>query len=365
MAEHIQTVTDKNQFEKICGQYFQNNEVYIKTKNGDLEIKYFGYSDGRVAFKIPYLKNMADSCLLIARNGDNTLHANVKYAEKQEDDMFIFRILNFQVITLVRSEERKSLENKTGTGKVIVFVTNVISDFIIQNTLALHEKRVDDLKEGIIAEFGKTFKFIKIFFSNEGSSDARMKHFQKTRQLVYVPDFKKKELENDEKVKFFINNIYAKDYYLQNRKEFISEISIPILYKMKLPYGYIQINNNEPLNEPTLNIIKKVAVRIDETLTKEKFFPRAGDKMIVSNVTMNGFGIVFKDRIYIRYFKVNSYVNLDMLLPDNKKASILANVRNISILDNKVIKIGFQIDEIDALSEVHYQEFVDALNASR
>ncbi len=366
MAEQqIQTVTDASLFENICNQYFMDNDVYIKTKSGDLQIKYAGYSDGRAAFKIPYVKNIAENCLLITRKGDNTLHSVVKFTEKQEDGVFIFRIMKCQIITIVRTEERKSLESKTGSGKDVIFVTNVISDFIIQNTLALHEKRVEDIKDGIISEFGKTFKQIKIFFSNEGSTDARMKHFQKTRQIIFVPDFRTKELENDEKMKFFINNIYAKDYYLQNRKELISEISIPVLCKMKLPYGYIQINNTEPLNEATLTILKKVASRIDETLSREQFFPRAAEKMLVSNVTMNGFGIVFKDRLYIRYFKVNSFVHVDMLLPGNKKASILAIVRNITILENKVIKVGFQVEEIDALSEVHYQEFVDTLNASQ
>lgn len=362
MTRQIETISDKNQFEGICSNYFQNNEVYIKTKSGDLEIKYFGYSDGSVAFKIPYVKNIAENCLLIARKGDNTVHTNVKFIEKQEDDMFIFRLLNFQIINMVRSEERKTVDSGAKKGKEILFVTNVISDFIIQNTMALHAKKVDNLKDDIMTELGNAFKNVKIFFSNEGSSDIRMKFFQTKKQLIFVPDFFGKDVDKENRSNFFINNVYSKDYYLQNRREFISEISVPILYKMKLPYGYVQVNNTEPLNEAALNIVKKVAVRIDERVTKEKFFPPAGEKMIVSDVTMGGFGIVFKDRKYIRYFKVNSYVLLDMLLPENKKASILAIVRNISILENKIIKVGFKIDEIDALSEVYYQEFVDSIN---
>ena len=364
MAKQIKTIIDKSIFDKICQKYFQDNNVYIKTKNGDLEIKYFGYSsDGNAAFKIPYLKNMAKDNLIIARKVGETIHAHVRFVEKQEDDMFIFYIKQFQIINIERSEERKSLEGEGKKGKEIIFVTNVISDFIIQNILSLYIKKVDDIKDSLKLEIGEAFKNFKIFFCNEGSSDVRMKFFQSKRKIIYIPSINSKDDEKNKEFNYYINNIYARDFSLQNKKELISEISIPIMYKMKLPYGYIQINHTEPLNKTAFNLIKRVAVSIDMAIAKENIFPPANEKIIVSNITNDGFGIVFKDRKFIRYFKTNSYVYLEMLLPDSKRASIMAIVRNISILENKVIRVGFQIDEIDALSEVHYREFVENIKS--
>ena len=37
----------------------------------------------------------------------------------------------------------------------------------------------------------------------------------------------------------------------------------------------------------------------------------------------------------------------------------MAMVKNIALMDNKIIKIGCSIEEMDALSEVNYEEFLD------
>ena len=35
--------------------------------------------------------------------------------------------------------------------------------------------------------------------------------------------------------------------------------------------------------------------------------------------------------------------------------------RNVSFLDNSIIKVGFEIRQIDALSQVNYEEYIDAM----
>ena len=112
-----------------------------------------------------------------------------------------------------------------------------------------------------------------------------------------------------------------------------------------------------------LTIVKKFATLTDELMNKEKVFPQSEDKLIVSNVSRNGLGIVFKERKYIRYFKEDNLVYFDLLLPDNKMAAIMAMVKNIALMDNKIIKIGCSIEEMDALSEVNYEEFLDNCEA--
>ncbi len=364
MSKQIKTITDKNIFEQICNKFFKDNNVYLKTQNGDLAIKFFGYSDGIAAFKVPYIKNITENCLIFVRRGSDTIHAHVKFHDKQEDDMFLFYVENFQIINIERREERKSVEGEgSKEGKEIIFVTNVISDFIIQNTLGIHVKKVDSIKETIKYEVGNAFQKIKIFFCNEGASDVRMKYFQDAREVIFIPNIQDKETGN-KKLNFYVNNIYGRDYSLQNKRELISEISVPLMYKMKLPYGYIQANHSVQLTESSLSIVKRIAIMIDEMFNRDKIFPQSNDKFLVSNLAKSGFGIVFKDRKFIRYFKEDCHVYLDVLLPDNKRASILSVVKNITILENKVIRVGFQIDDIDALSEVHYEEYVESFSSS-
>ena len=89
------------------------------------------------------------------------------------------------------------------------------------------------------------------------------------------------------------------------------------------------------------------------------------DRLLVSDVSYSGMGVVFRDRKYIRSFKENSYIYYDILLPENKKASMLSIVKNIELMENKIIKVGFAIKDVDALSEVYYQEFLESIGLSQ
>jgi hypothetical protein len=367
MSDQIKTISDKTNFETIYNKFFQKNDIFLKTKSGDLKIQFFGYSNGIAAFKIPYIKTISGNCLIFTRSGNNTIHALMKFSEKQEDNMFLFITEKFQIIFRARGEERKSLEGiDKGTSKNIIFATNLISYSMIQNSLAMETKKIERIKEYVGKELSEAFNYSKILFCNEGKGDGRMQYFLKNKKPIYIPQIingTSGESET-EKRNFYINTIYAKDHFLQSKREFISEISVPILYRLKMSYGYIQINNKSMLTSSTLSLVKKFAISIDDLLNKEKVFPKSEEKLIISNMSKNGLGIVFKERKYIRYFKENNLVYFDILLPEKKVASVLAIVRNIALLDNNIIMIGCSIEEIDALSEVNYDEFLESLPAT-
>jgi hypothetical protein len=97
----------------------------------------------------------------------------------------------------------------------------------------------------------------------------------------------------------------------------------------------------------------------DEIINRTKFFPVSEEKLLVADMSKNGLGVVFKDRRFIRYFKERCQVFFDLILPEEKKAAIHAEIRNIVLMENKIIKIGCEIKEMDALSEVNYEEFLE------
>ena len=68
-----------------------------------------------------------------------------------------------------------------------------------------------------------------------------------------------------------------------------------------------------------------------------------------------------KDRLVTRYFKKDSFVSFEIMLPTRKKVLMGAIVRNINFLENGIIKAGLEIANIDAISEVHYEEFLDGV----
>jgi hypothetical protein len=288
------------------------------------------------------------------------IYSYLRFIEKQEDNIFIFAPTKFQIITSSRSEERNNLDDVNG--KRLVFVTNIISDFIIENTLVQRMKKIDRIKEQIFDEMENAFDYMKLYLRNEVTGDPRMKYFLSHRNPIFISDFSKKGAGGDEKFfKFYIDDVYSRDHQLQKRKEILSEISVPFLYQAKMPYGYLQVNGKAPFADVTLASVKKFAAYVDELFKKENIFSKSSDKFIVNSLSKNGFGIVFKDRKYIRYFKSDSMVYLDMIFPGNKRASILVVVKHISILPNKTIAVGFEIKELDAIGEINYDEFIGSL----
>lgn len=365
MPDLIKTITEKEQFEKIFYKFFFKNDIFLKTKNGDLKIEFLGYTNGMVAFKVPFIKNMTDTCLILTRSLEYTIYANLKFVEKQEDNAHIFIPIRFQVMSAARREDRKSVEIG-GEDKRIIYVSKVISDFIIQNSLAMESKRVDNVKEIVQFYLVKQFKNIKIYFCNEGTTDPRMKYFYEKKKPLLIYDINKTvPVKDEEQFNYYINEIYSKDYHLINRKNLISEISVPVLYKTKIPYGYIQVNNDTVMSDSASTILKRMAIVVEEQFTKYNVFPVSEEKLLISDISRNGLGIVFRERRMIRYFKEGSSAYFDIILPDNKKASCLVKVRSIGILDNKVIKVGCEITDMDALSEVNYEEFVESFGLAQ
>ena len=358
MAGTIKTITDKDQFKGILESYFNRKIVYLKTKSGDLNIHYLGYSEGNAAFRIPRVKNCPDIILIFSRHGDSTIYATLKYIENNEDT-FIFIPVKFQIISQERKETRTAVAGE-GSDKSVLFISNVMSDFQIQNSFMGNDKKLDNIKESLKYDLKAKFERIRIVFLNEAISDPRMKHIQEHASPLFIPDMSEKPEEKHEKdFNYYINEIYAKDFKLNKDKDFISEVMVPILYRTIIPYGYIQVNNRRPMTEGYLAVIKRMAIVVGEYFKKENLFQPVKERFLVSDLSQRGLSIVFRDRRITRYFRQGSLVSFDMMLPTSKKVITGAIVRNVTFNDNGIIKIGFEIKNIDALSQVNYEEYLE------
>lgn len=362
MAESITTITDKSQFGALFTANFLNNsEIFVKTKSGDLKIQYLGFTDDNVAIRIPRVKNVPDTILVFARNGDNTVYVSLKVIESTEDT-FVFLPIKFQIIAEKRREDR--IEAGAPSGKDILYVSNIMSDSYIQSALQSAEKKVDYVKERITYDLRGKFDRLRIIMINEMQFDPRMKHLQETRMPLFVNNLNgTPEPKYEKDFAFYKAEIYAKDYKLASQKELISEISIPIIYRNFIAYGYIQVNNATPMTEAHLSVMKRMATSINELFLKDNIFEPAKEKFLVSDISKGGLGIVFKDRRQTRYFRKDSMVSLDVILPTQKRATLGVVIRNTTFMDNGIIKIGAQIVNIDAISEVNYDEYLEKLKA--
>jgi len=360
MAHEIKTITDTTLFGQILDNYFRDSKPEVRLSNGHVSSQFLGYNEGKAAFKVFNVKNLPADCLIITRKETELVYAHMKNIGQEEDQLFIFVPEKFQIIYTERKEERISTPADEG-GKKLVFITNIISDFLIENYLSQEQKKIETIRDKITEALDKSFEYIRVCFASDGTMDSRMKFFNTSITPIFIPDLNRKELAKDEATyNFYINNIYVTDYYIKNHK-YISEISVPLLYQMKMPYGYIQVNSTNPMNEAMFRSLKQFSVQADALFTQHKIFKPADERFIVTNISKKGFAIAFKERKFIRYFKENRAVSLDMILPGNKKASIYAMVRHITTNEKKIILIGLEILETEALGEVNYDEYIDSL----
>lgn len=357
MAGSIRTITNKDDIEKVLNLFFTKNDVFIRTKSGNLKIQYIGYSNRQVALKIPYMKNLAETVLIFSRSKGNTVYVELQYLEKQGEEEFIFYPVKMQIIYAVRSEDRMNSGNQAG--KKLLFIKNIISDFLIENEIALAVKTVDRIKTEVINEIDTMFERKKISFINEGMTDPRIRYFYENPVPYFIKDI---YTENDDDKGDFYDKykreIYSNDYYLINRKNLVSEACVPIMYRKKFPIGYIQVNHVKPLNDAVLKILDEMARNAESIMIRQKVFHPQTDKLLVSDISKSGLSIVFNDRKYIRFFKEKSLINFSLIMPDNLHIDILARVKNITIMDNKVIKVGVQITQMDESTKKVYEHYL-------
>jgi hypothetical protein len=195
---------------------------------------------------------------------------------------------------------------------------------------------------------------------NEMKYDLRLKFLQETRIPIHITNINDKQTEKNELLfNRYINEIYAKDYKLSGQKDIISEIAVPIMYRGIITYGYVQVNHSSALGDPHLSVVKRLAIYVSEHLTKENFFQSSQEKFLVYDISKKGIGIVFRDRRQLSNFPKDHVVCVDVLLPSQKKVIAGAIVRNITFLDNAIIKVGLELVSMDAISEVNYEEYFD------
>ncbi|MDA3900798.1 MAG: hypothetical protein PF637_09805 [Spirochaetes bacterium] len=353
----IETITDPQHFQRIFYDFFLKGEVYLKTASGNFKIHFLGYTNGQAALKIPIIKNMPPSCVILCRIPGETIYAQLKLIEKQEDENYLLSPVKIQIISAARNEPRRSI---SGKGKQLLFVTKVISDSIIERSIAFDQRKADLAKQKVSDQLQTMFAFKKIYFSNEGTSDDRMRYFYSRKADYLIPDFKSLDLKNPVQQEFN-NSILSKDYYIQNRGTVTSEASAAIYYRSAIPFGYIQVNHSKKLNQSVLDVIKNLSMQLSRILISAKIFKPLDENLLVSDLSEKGVGIVFRERSYIRFFPEKSYVHFELILPDQIHIPMLTIVRNITFLDNKVIKAGCEIISIDDSAKQVYNHFLDSI----
>jgi hypothetical protein len=358
MISEVQTINDRSSFEGICRKFFSGRAVYLKHEDRNIQVTFLTYEKGLLCLSAPGGFLLSRENIIFTRIEKNIICAHATLA-KQEESTAFFNVSMIQIISSPRQDARETIIPEKDK---IAFATNIISDHIIQRSLSSEKGKIETIRNSLSLREQLPFDCLKISFADTGYEDPRMQFFLRKGKILFIPTINPSVKDDREKMlDYYLGNIRNTDKFLKNNPQLISEISVPMLMHSKIPYGYIQANDRVPFHRNMVPIIKKIARHVEDLSMKSGILAACETPVPVTDISRNGLGIVFREKALLDYYRQNSYVALDIILPKTKKASILADVRHIDIMDNSIIKVGFQIRDMDETSRENFDRFLRAL----
>lgn len=354
-SESVKHITDRNSLSELYSSLFIGRDVFLKADGINIKVNFIKYSNGKIYLDIPVENYDVKRTAIYTRNREEVAYSHI-IPSGMEDQHYVFETEGSQIFFAPRKENRIQMEAAPGKKTVI---SQLISNFVIKESLMQNQARVDWLKNEISRKITAEYDLIRIFFLGDKHTDTRMSWIMDDRESIFIPDinFNGEAGGNETDVTSYMQNIYYHDQNLA-AGNMVSEISVPLLYKIMMPFGYIQVNHSSPLNEDNLFMLKRLGLAYSESISKDNIlFTPSIDTISVSDLSLNGLGIIFKENTLARHFKEDALVMFTAYLPDNRHASILCRVANITLSD-KWYRVGCRIESIDSEGEQHYRKFL-------
>lgn len=367
MSSDVVKITDKSRIYEIFKTRFTSGKIFIKTADLNIQAESFAFENGEISITGPFENENVNSVIFYIRNGDEVVFSHAVMTSKKEGGALNYEPLDIQITQIPRKEERKSVSSIEKTETAHVYISNIISDFTVHECLSLSRKKVDLIKDELLKKLQGAYPDSEILFLNDKSNDPRMFYFKNRRKPYFIKNIYDAEdqdkVNSDEDLKYYKTYIQPKDPLSQKAKT-LSEIGVPLLYKMMMPFGYIKSASFNPLEDEDFSAVRKFGMSASTVYTNDKqIITSSNDIIAVTDLSMSGLGIFFKEKVLIKHFKENSLIIFTIFLPDKKQAIMLCEVKNIALIKNYVYRIGCEILNIEALGEVYYSEYVEGLES--
>ncbi len=356
-------ITEKDLIYDTFQKRFTGGKIYIKSSDLNIEAESFSFSDGIITLSCSRVNACLDGMLLYVRDGDEVIFSRVKLVRESGKGIFEYEPLDIQILQMPRREERKSVGSIEKSEAPRLYITGIISDFSVNDCINSSRRRADAIKDELIKKLQNVYSNSEIVFLNDKMKDFRMLYLKKERKPLYIRNLK--DVDDPEKVRTDEDLKFYKTYILPGelsglRGKIVSEICVPLLYKMMLPFGYVRTSSLAELTEQDFSAIRKFGMSASTVYTNDKqIIVSSDDRIAVTDMSLSGLGIFFKEKTLIKHFKEESLIIFTLILPDKKQATMLCEVKNISLIKNYIYRIGCEILNIEALGEVNYTEYLE------
>jgi len=357
-SDVVKHITDRNSLSDLYSSLFIGRDVFLRADGINIKVKFIKFSDGKIYLDIPVENYISKRTAIYTRNMEEVAYSHI-IPSGMEENFYVFETEGSQIFFTPRNEERKQLQSAPGKKTVI---SQIISNFVIRESLMQNQSRVDWLRQEISAKITSKYDYVNVYFLGDRNADTRMSWIMEDRAPIFISDINS---EIDEENAITDVTSYMRDIYYHDKalmaQQCVSEITIPLLYKMMMPFGYIQVNHTSPLAEDDFFMMKRLGLAYSESISKDHtIFIPSEDTISISDLSLHGLGMIFKEKSLTRHFKEDSLLIFTAYLPQNVHASILCRVMNISVND-RWYRVGCKIESIDTDGEAYYTKFITGL----
>lgn len=358
----LSRIINRSLFNGIFNALFLSRNVFMKKDGETLPVRFLKYDEGISTIEIPPGHDPFAQVVVFVERTNDIVYSNMNYRGTAGGNKYLFDTVDIQVIESVHSDVKKEVSNNRAVNRIgQAYVSSIVSDFSLESSLKNSSRKVEFLRGEITGKVRNRFESVETVFIHDSKLNVRMNYFKQTSRPYFIPEIRKPVNNDEEDLVMYMNTIYAKDYSV-SKNRYHSEICVPLLYRMMLPCGYIQINSKETLTDKDYSAIRKLGMSASTIMSNSTSLIKGTDEIMpTADVSSKGLSVIFKNKPLIRHFRDKSSIIFDLTLPDNKKATALSVVRNITLSSCGVYRVGCEIANIDPIGEANYDEFISSI----
>lgn len=237
------------------------------------------------------------------------------------------------------------------------FMTNLTSAKEIAFVIENHKKKISGFVTNFFdGELKGLVPYHKIFLAAGDSTDIRLKHLVKNPRMIYYTP--------EPPEKFNPRQYFPQDTYLEEIQKsdlkvpsnLKAEFTIPILYKTKLPIGYIQVNMPRFVDDVMIQTIKKIGVALETQLRKVGLQFEEARPLPVQKIDMKQLVMEISDRMLLRHFQPGLAVLFRVQKGQESLGQFSAVVEESANLGGGKTRVTLDFQEMDAMSELNLEE---------
>ncbi len=255
----------------------------------------------------------------------------------------------------ITDDTRKDVADTDNSSRF--FLTNLTSSKEIAFVVEANKKKVNGFVINFFdSEIKNLAPYHKIFLASGDSTDTRLKHLQKNPRIIYYsPD----PPANFNARQYFPQDVYLDEIQKSDLKvpaNLHAEVTIPILYKAKIPIGYIQVNTPRYVDEVVLQTVKKIGVALETQLRKIGLVFEEERPLPILNLDMKTLELEFSDRLLLRHFQPGLTVLFRVQKAQDSLGQFSAVVSKSVNIGSGRTRATLDFQEMDAMSELNLEE---------